>query len=88
MMTDERKIQIAHIITASDSKDIHILNMCNCKSFRYGSDQYFSNIFIKNPDNTLAGLNASSLIVRRVPRMIGERLLSHCLGKSWNNVPK
>lgn len=48
---------------------------------------YLSDIFIENTNNTRAGKNVVSLMVRGVRLSRDEFLFSHCLSKLWNSIP-
>lgn len=53
-----------------------------------GSASYLNNMFVINFNNTRAGSDSTSLVVRRVRKTQNEHILSHCLSKLWNSLPK
>lgn len=77
--------------------EMKVLNMCNRRLFLSlcylhkilagGSAPYLRDIFIKNKNNTRAGQDTYSLVVSQIRGVQNEHLLSHCLSKSWNNLP-
>lgn len=77
--------------------ELNMLNMYNRRQFLIlcflhklldgESAPYLNDIFIRNKNNTRAGLDTNSLIVRGVKKNSDKLLLSHCLCNLWNGVP-
>lgn len=77
---------------------MNMLNMYNRRQFlilcfihkiiNYGSAPYLDDIFVKNNNNTRAGLDTTSLKVFQIKKNEKNKyVLSYCLCKMWNELP-